>query len=139
MRPRINIITVAADDLEKSLAFYRDGLGWRPWWPTEDHVDAADHVAFELQGGLSFVLYPRAALARDAQESGARPSSAAFILTLMVGGKGEVDTLLQRAEAAGATLVGRPREQPWGYSGRFKDLDGHLWEIMWNPDFKPVD
>ena len=58
MKPRINVITVAVDDLEKSLAFYRDSLGWRPRWPAEGTVEPFDHVAFELQSGLSFVLYP---------------------------------------------------------------------------------
>jgi len=76
MKPRINVITVAVDDLEKSLAFYRDSLGWRPRWPAEGTVDPFDHVAFELQSGLSFVLYPRDALARDAQENGSRLNAA---------------------------------------------------------------
>lgn len=132
MQPRLNTITVAVDDLKKSLAFYRDGLGWPPWWPTEDNIDSADHAAFELQSGLSFVLYPRAALAQDAQEYDARPSSAEFILTHVVGSKEEVDELLQRAESAGATLVGQPIDESWGYSGKFKDVDGHLWEVLWN-------
>jgi len=123
---------VAVDDLKKSLAFYRDGLGWPPWWPTEDNIDSADHAAFELQNGLSFVLYPRAALAQDAQEQDARPSSAEFILTHVVGSKEEVDELLQHAESAGATLVGQPIDESWGYSGKFKDVDGHLWEVLWN-------
>src|SRR5688572_27835595 len=136
MKPRINIITVAVDDLEKSLAFYRDSLGWRPRRPAEGTVDPFDHAAFELQSGLSFVPYPRDALARDAQENGARPSSAEFILTHVVSSRAEVDALLKRAETGGAAVIGFPIEEPWGYSGKFKDLDGHVWEILWDPKFK---
>jgi predicted lactoylglutathione lyase len=135
LKPRINIITVAVDDLGRSLEFYRDGLQL----PTEGIVDTADHVAFALQGGLSFVLYPRAALALDAKEKESAPSSAEFILTHVVGDRQEVDALLGSAEAAGATVVARASEQPWGYAGRFKDLDGHLWEILWNPNFEVED
>jgi PhnB protein len=136
MKPRINVITVAVDDLEKSLAFYRDSLGWRPRWPAEGTVAPFDHAAFELQSGLSFVLYPRDSLARDAKENGAQPSSAEFILTHIVSNRAEVDALLKRAEAGGAAVIGPPIEEPWGYSGKFKDLDGHVWEILWDPKFK---
>ena len=136
MKLRINVITVAVDDLERSLAFYRDGLGWRPRWPAEGTADPFDHVAFELQSGLSFALYPRASLARDAQENNPQPSSAEFILTHVVSSRAEVDALLERAKNAGGVVIGVPNEEPWGYSGKFKDLDGHLWEILWSPDFK---
>jgi len=132
MQPRINTITVAVADLKRALAFYRDGLGWSPWWPTEAELDTADHAAFALQSGLAFVLYPRTALAQDAQEPDARPSSAEFILTHVVSQKEEVDQLLKRAQTAGATLMGSPDDEPWGYTGKFKDMDGHLWEILWN-------
>ena len=139
MQPRINIITVAVADLARSLAFYREGLGWIPWWPTEEHYHAADHAAYELQDGLSFVLYPRNALARDAAECDARPNSAELILTHFVTQKGDVDRILNRAAVAGAIPVGLPSTQAWGYSGKFKDPDGHLWEILWNPDFDEQD
>ncbi|HZN57065.1 MAG TPA: VOC family protein [Planctomycetota bacterium] len=134
MKPSINIITVAVQDLKRSLAFYRDGLGWPAWWPTDDSVDSLDHAAFELQKGLSLVLYPRASLARDAQESDPRPTSAEFSLTQFVASKADVDAVIRRAQAAGAELMRPPSDAPWGYSGRFKDPDGHLWEILWNPD-----
>lgn len=127
MKPQINIITVAVDDLQRSLAFYRDGLGL-----AAGMADGGDHIAFHLHGGLSFVLYDRAALARDAHDKEVRQGSAQFLLTHYVDQKEQVDKLLKRAAAAGATVVGPAEEQPWGYVGRFKDVDGHLWEVLWN-------
>lgn len=131
MRPRISIVTVAVDNLENALAFYRDGLGLRTNGPDE----SADHVAFELQNGLSFVLYPHELVAEAAGATVDGARSAEIILTHAVDTRDDVDALLNRAVAAGATLVGQPEELPWGYIGHFRDLDGHLWEIMWNPDF----
>lgn len=132
MKPRIAIITIAVDDLEKALAFYRDGMGL----PTPGIIDGADHVAFDLAGGLSLVLYPRAELAKQAQQPQAGRSSAEFSLSYVAGSKAEVDAVLRRAEAAGATLLDAPQEESWGYIGFFKDLDGHLWEVLWGPGFE---
>jgi predicted lactoylglutathione lyase len=131
MKPRISIITLAVDDLEKSLAFYRDGLGL----PTEGVMDGADHVLFRLEGNLSFVLYPRSELAKLAQQSDAKPSSVECILSHSAATRQEVDTILKQAEAAGGTVLGRTEEQPWGYYGHFKDLDGHVWEVICGPAF----
>jgi catechol 2,3-dioxygenase-like lactoylglutathione lyase family enzyme len=140
MEPRLNVITLAVNDLEKSLVFYRDGLGL----PTKGIVatqfkgtetePAGAVVFFELHGGLLFALYPRTELAKDAKLPDATASSLEFSLGYLVGTKKEVDDLLRQAEAAGATITDKPHDRPWGiYSGYFKDLDGHLWEIIWNP------
>ena len=136
VKPRINIMTVAVDDLRRSLTFYRDAMGWTPWWPPPGRANSADHAAFALHGGLSLVLYPRDDLARDAHVRDPRPSSTEFSLTHAVTVKDDVDSILSRVEAAGGRLLGKPVEHPWGYAGRFMDPDGHVWEVMWNPDFK---
>jgi catechol 2,3-dioxygenase-like lactoylglutathione lyase family enzyme len=128
MKPRIDILTIAVDDLERSLRFYRDGLGL----PAASVTAAADHIAFRLEGTLSFVLYERTALARDAGEPAPRRGSPPFLLSHYVDDRSEVDALLARAEAAGATRIGPTEEQTWGYFGRFRDLDGHVWEVLWN-------
>lgn len=135
MKPRINIITVAVDNLERSLAFYRDGLGW----PTEGIVDDADHVAFELKNGLFFVLYPRTTLAADAGQPNAAPSSVEFVLSHFVPNREDVDALLKHVESIGGTPLESMVDQPWGYSRQFKDPDGHIWEIMWHPGFEMED
>ncbi len=143
MKPRLNVITLAVTDLEKSLTFYRDGLGL----PTKGIVakefkgtetEPAGAIAlFELQGGLILALYPRKDLAKDSRLPNTAASSLEFSLGYAVGSKRAVDELLEKAEAAGASLTERPHDRPWGiYSGYFKDLDGHLWEILWNPHIR---
>ena len=142
MKPKFNYITLAVDDLNKSLAFYRDGLGW----PTEgvvgseyhDEVTGADGTIafFKLEGGILLGLYERKNLAKDASiqlSSASSASSAEFSLGYTAESEAEVDQLLQKAQAAGAILTAPPHLRPFGvYSGYFKDPDGHLWEISWN-------
>jgi uncharacterized protein len=132
MKPRINIITLAVDDLQKSLAFYQEGLGLPTKGIAEGHDD---HVLFELQGGLSLVLFLRSEVAKLTGQSEAVKSSTECMLSYPAGSKGEVDDVLRRAREAGATLLGEVQDESWGYVGHFKDLDGHVWEIIWNPGF----
>jgi predicted lactoylglutathione lyase len=81
---------------------------------------------------------PRTELAKDASVPVGPPETGEFSIGHSVGSKREVDELLAQAEAAGATLTDRPHGRPWGiYSGYFRDPDGHLWEIMWNPQLNP--
>jgi catechol 2,3-dioxygenase-like lactoylglutathione lyase family enzyme len=139
MKPRVNVITIAVDDLERSLAFYRDGLGL----PTKSIIatqfegtetePAGAVVFFELQGEMILALYPRQELAKDAKVPATAASSLEFTLGHVTESRGEVDELLARAEAAGGTITDQPHDRAWGiYSGYFQDLDGHLWEVIWN-------
>lgn len=133
------MITLAVEDLERALRFYRDGLGFESrgvvgaqWTDDESGANGAIAV-FELESGLLLSLYPRGDLAKDAAipTGPARPGE--FSLGQLVRSRVEVDEVLERAEAAGAAVT-TPRERPWGiYSGYFRDPDGHLWEIIWNP------
>ena len=145
MKPRVNVLTLAVDSLEKALAFYRDGLGLpsKGIIGTEFEGSATEPAGavafFELRGGLILALYPRTELAKDSNLSDTTRSSLEFSLGYAVESREAVDNLLKKAEAAGATLTEAPHERPWGiYSGYFKDLDGHLWEIIWNPQI-PVE
>ncbi len=140
MESRIDIITLAVADLERALCFYRDGLGLesRGVFGTEfagDDVEPAGAIAlFELQGGMILCLYPRTELAKDAQVPLGPPKSGEFSIGHAVTSKAEVDAVLTQAQAAGATLIDQPHDRPWGiYSGYFRDPDGHLWEILYNP------
>jgi uncharacterized protein len=140
MEARIHIITLAVADLERALTFYRDGLGFesRGIIGTEfvgDDTNPHGAVAlFELEDGLLLSLYPRTELAKDANVPLGPPKTGEFSIGHAVAGKAEVDTLLNRAQAAGATLTDEPHDRAWGiYSGYFRDPDGHLWEILWNP------
>ena len=140
MEPRLNVITLAVDDLERALAFYRDGLGLHTKGVVAtDLVDektgaAGAIVIFELDDGLTLTLYPRRELAKDARIPPTPPASGEFSIGHIVGERSDVDALLAQAQEAGATLTDEAHERPWGiYSGYFRDLDGHLWEIIWNP------
>lgn len=141
MQPRIHVITLAVDDLERALTFYRDGLGLDSpgIGGTEfagDEANPSGAVAmFRLQGGLILSLYPRSELAKDAKVPLGPPKTGEFSIGHAAGSREEVDALLARAEAAGAALTDKPHDRPWGiYSGYFRDPDGHLWEVVWNPE-----
>jgi catechol 2,3-dioxygenase-like lactoylglutathione lyase family enzyme len=139
MKPRIHVITLAVNDLERALDFYR-ALGLESFGVigtefTGDDTNPSGRAAmFELEGGLILSLYPRTELAKDASVPFGPPKTGEFSIGQMVASKPDVDALLAKAQAAGATLTDEPHDRPWGiYSGYFRDLDGHLWEIIWNP------
>ena len=126
-------------DLERALAFYR-GLGLESpgvigtEFAGDGTTPAGAAAMFRLRDGLTLALYPRAELAKDANVPLGPPTSGAFSIGHLVSSKADVDAVLARAVAAGATLTDEPHERPWGiYSGYFRDPDGHLWEIIWNP------
>ena len=140
MDARIDVITIGVEDLERSLAFYRDSLGLKTpgivgtQWTGDETTPAGAVVMIELSGGLKLALYPRSELAKDAAVP-LRPSETApFSIGQIVSSRAEVDEVLSLAQAAGATITDEPHERPWGiYSGYFRDPDGHLWEIIWSP------
>jgi catechol 2,3-dioxygenase-like lactoylglutathione lyase family enzyme len=140
MNSRIHVITLGVDDLERALAFYRNGLGLpsagiigTEFVGDHQHPSGAT-VMFQLDGGLILALYPRTELAKDANVPVGPPSPSEFSVGQIVGSKEEVDALLAAAQAAGATLTEAPHHRPWSiYSGYFRDPDGHLWEVIWNP------
>jgi catechol 2,3-dioxygenase-like lactoylglutathione lyase family enzyme len=140
MKPRIHVLTLAVSDLDRALAFYRDGLGLDSAgvigteFPGDDTSPAGAVAMFDLDGGLILALWPRTELAKDAEIPFGPPKTGEFSIGHAVASKDDVDALLARAESAGATLTGPPHDRPWGlYSGYFRDPDGHLWEILWNP------
>lgn len=134
MKPRISVITLGVDDLNRAVEFYRDGLGL----PTEGIVGeefAHGAVAFfELQNGLKLAIWKREDIAYDAKVKQTPKSPTEFTLGHNVSSKEEVDQVLQQAEKAGATITDPAHETFWGgYAGYFHDPDGHLWEVVWNP------
>ena len=143
MKPRIHVITLAVADLQRSLTFYRSlGLESPGVVGTEftgdDEHPAGDIAIFELSGVL-LCLYPESELAKDAALGQGPPSATAFSLGHAVASRQEADAVLAEAQAAGATITDVPHERPWGiYSGYFQDLDGHLWEVLWNPALEVV-
>jgi catechol 2,3-dioxygenase-like lactoylglutathione lyase family enzyme len=142
MEPRIHVLTLAVEDLERALAFYRDGLGFdssgvvaEQFHDDESGADGAI-ATFAIENGLLLALYPRSDLAKDAGVSLGTPKTGEFSIGHIVVDRAAVDATLARAQAAGATLLGRARDRPWGiYSGYFQDPDGHLWEVIHSPGF----
>ena len=132
MEPRISIITLGVKDLRRSTQFYHEGLGL----PLNDQTQGISF--FPLQGTW-LALYSRDLLAEDANVDAGGEGFSGVTLAHNVRSKEEVDALLVKAASAGAQIVKPAADASWGgYSGYFADLDGHLWEIAWNPYF-PLD
>jgi uncharacterized protein len=136
MKPRITVITLGVNDLERALIFYRDGLGF----PTEGIVGREfEHGAvafFDLENGLRLALWARRDIAYEAKVPLGSPSATEFTLGHNVASQQAVDTVMAQAKKAGAVITDPAHATFWGgYSGSFQDLDGHLWEVVWNPAF----
>ena len=129
MRQKLNLITLGVTDLSRAVNFYEKGLGWVRSSASQEHL-----VLFPL-GGMVLALYPRHLLAEDAQVQETSPSNFAG-LTLAYNAKSqeEVDAVLKEVASLGATIVKPAQRVFWGgYSGYFRDLDGHLFEVAFNP------
>jgi uncharacterized protein len=134
--PHITVLSLGVDDLEASLRFYRDGLGFETPGIVGDEAAGTSVAFIRLQAGLTLALYPRASIARDAGIEVSPRSSTEMTLGHNVASPAAVDAVIEQARAAGALLVDEGRQRAWGgYSGHFQDPDGHLWEIVYNPDF----
>ena len=128
MEPRVSIVTLGVGSLERAVEFYRDGLGW----PLSSVSN--ENIAFFKTGGTVLALYPREELAADANTDPQGGGFSGFTLAHNVAEKQQVSPTLGEAEAAGATIVKEAQDVFWGgHSGYFADLDGHLWEVAWNP------
>jgi catechol 2,3-dioxygenase-like lactoylglutathione lyase family enzyme len=130
MEQRISIVTLGVADLQRSIAFY-ERFSWRR------SMLQAEGVAFFQAGSMAFALYPRLALAKDANISADGHGFSGISLAYNARNRDEVESVLAEAVAAGAKLLKPAQEAFWGgYSGYFADPDGFLWEVAWNPSFK---
>lgn len=130
MDQRISIVTLGVKDLGTSKRFYSDGLGWKPAFENTE-------IIFFQAGRMVFALFLRDKLAEDFHANPATFGRAAMSLAYNVRTKGEVDPLIERAAAAGATILKPAQEASWGgYSGYFADPDGFAWEVAWNPAWR---
>lgn len=138
MEPRITVLTLGVADLERSLGFYRDGLGL----PTDGIIGREfEHGAvafFKLSGGLTLALWSQEDIAHDTGIPLTPVSSTAFTIGYNVRRREEVDEVMDQAARAGAEIVKAPGATFYGgYAGYFRDPDGHVWEIVWNPSILP--
>ena len=137
MKPKITVITIGVNDLQKSLQFYRDGLGFSSEGIVGQEFEYGAVVFISLQAGLRLALWPRKSIAHDTGLPISPSSPTEMTLGHNVSTKAEVDTVLAQAESAGAIVVKPAHDTFWGgYSGYFQDPDGHVWEVVWNPQWE---
>lgn len=136
MQPRVTVITLGVADLEASLHFYRDGLGFPADGIVGKEFEHGAVVFIQLEHGLRLALWPRTSIAHDTGLPLTPPSPTNMTLGHNVASSQEVDEVMGRAAAAGAVVVKPAHETFWGgYSGYFEDPDGHVWEVVWNPQW----
>ncbi len=143
MKPRITLITLGVDDLERAVRFYRDGLGLKTEGIVGRECEHGAVAFFDLQAGLKLALWPRESIAHDTGLP-VDDAGAAHVTNSTIGhnvsSKAEVDAVMAQAAAAGAVIVKPAHETAWGgYAGYFRDPDGHLWEAAWNPAWELAD
>lgn len=128
MQQRLTLITLGVHDLSRALQFYEQGLGWKKSAASQDGM-----ALFSL-GGIVLSLYSRADLAEDAQVPAEGSGFRGITLAYNARDREEVDAVLKLAEQAGAEIIKQAQDVFWGgYSGYFRDLDGHLFEVAHNP------
>jgi uncharacterized protein len=140
MKSRIKVLTLDVRDLERSLAFYRDGMGLPTKGIVGQQFEDGAVVFFEMNDDLILALYPATSLAKDANITATQARLGAVSIGHIVQSRAEVDAVMKQAEQAGAMVTDPPHDRFWGgYSGYFHDPDGHLWEIAWNPQWSVPD
>lgn len=139
MRPRITMLTLAVDDLERAVAFYRDGLGLTTQGIVGKEFENGAVAFFKLDSGLKLALWPRKSMAADSGLPVGARGGLEFSLAHNVSTQAEVDVVMQQATRAGAKIV-KPGQKTFygGYAGYFQDPDGHLWEVAFNPGFESL-
>ncbi|CAH0343011.1 VOC family protein [Rhizobium sp. CECT 9324] len=138
MKARISVLTLGVADLEKSVTFYRDGLGL----PTEGIIGREFEYGavafFDLAGGLKLAVWSQRDVSHDTGLPLEPTSPTSFTIGHNVSTREEVDAVMNAAERAGAEIVKSPTATFYGgYAGYFRDPDGHLWDIVWNPEMLP--
>ncbi|OFZ67293.1 MAG: glyoxalase [Betaproteobacteria bacterium RBG_16_56_24] len=140
MKPRITVITIGVDNLERSLRFYRDGLGLKTEGIFGTEFEYGAVAFFDLQAGLKLAIWPRKSISLDTGLPLGNPSATELTIGHNVSSKAEVDAVMEQAKSAGAVIVKPAQDTFWGgYAGYFLDPDEHLWEVVWNPQWVVQD
>lgn len=140
MEPRISVLTLGVDDLERAMAFYATGLGFPTTGIVGREFEHGAVVFFDLASGMKLALWARHDLAHDTGLPVGARNPTEMSLGHNVRSRHEVDQVMDRAAAAGATIVKPPAPTFYGgYAGYFTDPDGHLWEVVFNPALVPSE
>lgn len=133
MQPSISVITLVTDNLQRAVAFYRDGLSLPTQGIVGDAKSDTEVAFFTLNGNLTLALWSRQSLAN---QLGKTPEGSGHLLSHNVAEQKDVAAVLDAVKFAGGTVLRPPHWQPWGcYGGYFSDLDGHCWEVTFNPKY----
>ncbi len=140
MKPRISILTLGVNSVERAYKFYHEGLDFPSKGIVGKEFEHGEAAFFDLKNGLILAIYSRKDLAWDSKINKSSPSATEFSIGYLTKNKNEVDSIMALAKKAGA-IITKPAETAFwgGYAGYFKDPDGHLWEILWNPQLIPED
>ena len=137
MKPRLSVLTLCVDDLERAVRFYR-ALGLQTSGIIGQEFEHGAVAFFDLQPGLKLAVWPRKSLSHDSGIPVGKPSATEVSLGHNVSSPEEVDAVMKQAAEAGATVVKAAQKTFWGgYAGYFQDPDGHLWEVVFNPQMLP--
>jgi catechol 2,3-dioxygenase-like lactoylglutathione lyase family enzyme len=139
MKPRLSVLTLCVDDLERAVRFYR-ALGLQTPGIIGQEFEHGAVAFFDLQPGLKLAVWPRTSLSHDSGLPLDRPSATGLSLGHNVASPEEVDAVMAQAVGAGAVLVKAAQKTFWGgYAGYFQDPDRHLWEVVYNPQMLPAE
>lgn len=128
--PHLSLLTLAVDDLDRALRFYRDGLGLSTPGIVGREFPHGAVAFFQLQSGLKLAVWPRRSMAAETGLGLSHPGAPGVTIGHNVESRAEVDRVMEQAQNAGATIVRPAADVFWGgYAGYFKDPDGHVWEI----------
>ncbi|MGB6103555.1 MAG: VOC family protein [Pusillimonas sp.] len=134
MQPRISVITLGVEDLDRAVAFYRDGLGLKTEGIIGQEFEHGAVAFLDLQSGVRLALWPRSSISHDTGLPAGKPCATEMTLGHNVSSKAAVDEVMREAENAGAVILKPAHDTFWGgYAGYFQDPDGHVWEAVWNP------
>jgi catechol 2,3-dioxygenase-like lactoylglutathione lyase family enzyme len=140
MKPRVTLITLAVEDLNRAVRFYSEGMGLKTQGIVGTEFEHGAVAFFDLESGVRLSLWPRASLAHDSGLAIAASGGPTICLAHNVSNRAEVDSVMKESKAAGATVVKPAKETFYGgYAGYFQDPDGHLWEVAWNPKLIPAE
>ena len=140
MKPRITLLTLGVDDLERSYKFYHDGLGFASKGIVGKEFEHGAVAFFDLQQNLKLALWPRRDISWDSGIAVTAPCATELSIGYNVVNREKVDEIMKLAETAGAKIAKQAQKTFWGgYAGYFQDPDGHLWEIAYNPQLIPTE
>ncbi|WP_417664183.1 VOC family protein [Pseudidiomarina donghaiensis] len=134
MQPSISFITLTVENLERAVAFYRDGLGWPTDGIVGEKYENGAVAFFKLANNLTFALWPKQSLANETGLPHDNHAPTNVLLAHNVPSEAQVEQVLLEAKQAGATWVKPAKRTAWGgYAGYFMDPEQHLWEVVYNP------